>query len=217
MIHDDDHVEENGLETIRKVIQLVNGTPCVIAGGAVERSTSSALRFEFCEPGPYAVLHATQIPSGLTMHKSIVDSEGLFDQRWMFSPDLEFFPRLARSFPTVQIKSPTVVHYQVHEANHQFKTWKDPRFIDQLQQIVELVAGYAGLTGFEHQDYVTRHMVGFVRYMMQRSRSRNDLEIYKSASRFLNGKPNLGKRSWIMAKMGATLGWCPRRLANRVD
>ena len=214
MIHDDDEVATDALSTIRHIIDLLGGRPCAIAGGGLDWSEHKGLRFHYYEPGQYAVLRAPKIPSGVTVHKDIFDSKGLFDERFTFSADLEFFPRIAKDFAVAFIDSPTVVRYRVHGTNYQFKTWRDPLFLNQLEQIVQLVGGYAGFTDAALSGYVASQMTGFLKHIMRWSRLQDDLETYRKISRLLVGRPQLGRRAWTMAQMGSLLGWCPRMLVR---
>jgi len=214
IIHDDDKVASNAIDSIRRIIKLTAEQPSVIAGGNIANVTEP-LRFEYCAPGRYAVLNAPKIPSGVVLHRAVLDKCGFFDERFPSSPDLEYFPRLARDFPLILVDSPSLVHYQMHESNYQFKTWHDPEFATQLETIQQSVGEYAGLTGAELHQYVNSQMTSLLGHMLRESRIRNDMEVFQMTSRLLAGRENLGRRRSVMARMGKLLGWCPRFLVGR--
>ena len=218
-IHDDDLVQPDGLETLRHVIGATGQQPGIYVGGHMPPHAADpaypGIRFRFSDAGPWAVLHAPPIPSGVTVHRSIYDAHGVYNERFHFSPDLELFPRLARWVPLIWIERPAVVVYELHAGNHQLRTWNDPAFFPQLEQILHLICDYAGLEGAAREKHFQQQMTRHLRYMLRRCQSINNRTLCKDVIQRLLKLPDSVRRRgrWIAAVTSAA-GWYPGIIAR---
>ena len=72
-----------------------------------------------------------------------------FDERIKYSPDAEFWYRIAFNYPVVKIKEP-FAKYISHEHNYAFTTWMKADFLDQVGLICKINSTY-----FNGKDGVT--------------------------------------------------------------
>jgi glycosyltransferase involved in cell wall biosynthesis len=169
ILHDDDRLEPHGLGTMRAACSLVD-EPALILHQYAGDQFASAFRCSISQACPWNVLNCPTIPSGAVVHKSILDSLGLFDTRLKYSSDLEFFPRIAARFPLVVIESPRVVNFRLHGENYEFETWRKPDFYVQLEEIHKTILRHAGI---EQKDQLTNlvanRMEGNLRHMLDQS------------------------------------------------
>jgi hypothetical protein len=97
---------------------------------------------EFLGPGVEAV-HKLNLPlvSGNFWHRQITDKLGGFDERIKYSPDAEFWYRIAFNYPVVKIKEP-FAKYIEHERNYAYTTWEKDDFLDQVGLICKINSTY---------------------------------------------------------------------------
>jgi glycosyltransferase involved in cell wall biosynthesis len=89
-------------------------------------------------PGKDAVRNL-QLPSGSGnfWHRSIYDDLGGFDERLAYSPDAEYWFRIATKYPVVGVPEKYSV-YREHGANLMYETWRKPDFLKQIKLITRL-------------------------------------------------------------------------------
>jgi glycosyltransferase involved in cell wall biosynthesis len=89
-------------------------------------------------PGNEAVRNL-QLPSGSGnfWHRSIYEDVGGFDERLHFSPDGEYWFRIATKYPVVGVPEKYSV-YRKHGANLMYETWRKPDFLKQIKLITRL-------------------------------------------------------------------------------
>jgi glycosyltransferase involved in cell wall biosynthesis len=80
-----------------------------------------------------------QLPSGYGnfWHRSIYEDVGGFDERLHFSPDGEYWFRIATKYPVVGVPEKYSV-YRKHGANLMYETWRKPDFLKQIKLITRL-------------------------------------------------------------------------------
>lgn len=209
MIHDDDTVETDALETIRKAIKLVT-EPAIIGHIYNEASPNNNFRYRIVEPGSWAALNPFPIPSGVTIHRSIVKEVGLFDERFQYSADIEYFSRISSKFTSIVIESPRIVSFNLHSGNYEYKTWGKIDFLTQLEEIEKCLIEYAGIDGKEASEYFYNKMNAYVGYIMDNA--------YKSEDKFLLQKfcleakkrKYLNKKNLRSARIASVLNWYPK-------
>lgn len=81
------------------------------------------------------------IVSGNFWHKKIIEHLGGFDVRLKYSPDAEFWYRIAAQYPVIKIKHKTAI-YHMHTGNYMWNTWRQADFIDQIELLIDLVTPY---------------------------------------------------------------------------
>jgi glycosyltransferase involved in cell wall biosynthesis len=144
ILHDDDRLEPGGLAALRTACSLV-GEPAVILHQYKGDEFGGAFRCTISAACPWNALNCPTIPSGVVVHKSIIKSMGVFDIRFKYSADLEFFPRIAARFPLVVIESPRVVTFRLHGNNYEFNAWRNPDCYVQLEEIQRTIIRHAGI------------------------------------------------------------------------
>jgi glycosyltransferase involved in cell wall biosynthesis len=206
IVHDDDLVAGNALDVIRHACWLAGG-PAVIAHCSVDPKTDSRFRCRVLEPGPWAVLHAAFVPSGTTVHRDVVASLGVFDQRFTYSPDLEYFARICARYMAVVVESPQVVQQVSHQRNYQYLTWYQADFFPQLEEVERLVIEYAALAPDTAKPIFQRRMIAHARHMLSRAVRLRDGALMKRVSSLVWRRPYLGLWTRSAAGIIGILGW----------
>jgi glycosyltransferase involved in cell wall biosynthesis len=208
LIHDDDSLGAHALEAIRRACSIIN-EPGLIEH-APNGSEDTPFRCRVLEPGARAVLHSALIPSGATVHRSVIDTVGMFDERFTYSTDIEYFARICTRYKSVVIESPDVIKYNFHQSNYQYRTWRQPDFFAQLEEILKLKVGYARLPDQEAQQYFRDTMTNYVLYVLRTSARNRDRIALRKAGSVLLQIPGIDYRWRIKARVASVLGWCPR-------
>ena len=135
-ICDDDLFHPSGVSRIIQLIKKITTVSLVI------QSPSITTEKEFLEPGVQAV-HQLNFPlvSGNFWHRQITDRLGGFDERIKYSPDAEFWYRIAFNYPVIKIKEP-FAKYISHEHNYAYTTWEKDDFLDQVGLICKINSNY---------------------------------------------------------------------------
>jgi hypothetical protein len=97
---------------------------------------------EYFKPGIETV-NKLNLPfvSGNLWHREITDQIGSFNENLIYSPDAEFWYRIASNFPVIKIREP-FAKYIAHENNYAYTTWGKDDFLDQISLICEINASY---------------------------------------------------------------------------
>jgi glycosyltransferase involved in cell wall biosynthesis len=210
IIHDDDTITPDTLKTIRKACTLTK-EPAIIghrySGG--DTSTDPDFRCSVVEPGAWAALHPFAIPSGVTVHKAIIDSMGLFNEKFLYSPDIEFFSRVCSKFTSISIENPRILTFNLHDQNYEYKVWGKPDCLTQLEQIEEMIVAYSGLTGDDALNYFHSKMNAYVSYMFRNSSKAQDKSLLRRVGTMAKNKPYLERRNRVIAHIAARLNWSP--------
>jgi glycosyltransferase involved in cell wall biosynthesis len=209
IIHDDDTLSQDALKTIRSVCDAWN-KPAIIGHHYSNEGIKESLRFRVTEPGRWTSLHPFAVPSGVTIHKSIIESVGLFDEQFQYSPDIEYFSRIGAKFTSICIDNPKVVSFNLHDQNYEFKTWVKPDFIIQLEQIERLMIKYAELSEAEASQYFYSKMNSYVRYILNTSSTFKDRELLRKVGNLMKDRPYLGRKNRLSAYSASLVGWIPK-------
>ena len=96
------------------------------------------------QPGKDAVRNL-QLPSGSGnfWHRSIYEDLGGFDERLQFSPDAEYWYRIAAKYPVIGVPEKYSV-YREHGNNLMYETWRKPDFLRQIRLITRLNMEHRG-------------------------------------------------------------------------
>jgi glycosyltransferase involved in cell wall biosynthesis len=200
MIHDDDTVEPDALETIRKATELVK--PAIVGHIYNEDSLDNCFRYRIVEPGSWAALNPFPIPSGVTIHKSILKEIGLFDERFQYSADIEYFSRICAKFTSIVIESP--------RGNYEYKTWGKTDFLAQLEEIEKCLIEYAGIEGKEASEYFHNKMNAYVGYIMDNAYKSEDKFLLRKFCSEAKKRNYLNKRNLRSARIASVLNWNPK-------
>lgn len=184
IIHDDDTLAPGGVEVLRHACALA-GQPALIVPTERQTECDESFRYRFRSPGAWSVLHCPTIPSGAVVHRKIVQELGVFNPRFCYSPDLEYFPRIAAHFPVVIIDSPLAVRYQLHDSNYQTKTWRKADFYPQLEEIQRSIISYAGIKGAAAESLVQQRLISLLEYVLREARRRGDQILIRQYAQLL--------------------------------
>lgn len=74
------------------------------------------------------------IASGNVWHKDVVKTVGMFDVRFEYSADAEYWNRIAYSFPVIKLKQYNAI-YKRNESSYMWDTWRRDDFLSQIELI----------------------------------------------------------------------------------
>jgi glycosyltransferase involved in cell wall biosynthesis len=208
IIHDDDTVAPDALKTIRRACALTK-EPALIGHSYCEDNFDTSFRCRLVEPGPWASLHPLAIPSGVTIHKSIIDNVGIFSEKFQYSADIEYFSRICSKYTSVIVENPRILTFNLHGQNYEYKTWSKPDFLLQLEQIEEHIMAYSGLTEDKAFEYFFHKMNAYVRYMLNTSSKAEDKTLLRKVGSMIKSRPYLTKKNRIAAHFATILNWVP--------
>jgi glycosyltransferase involved in cell wall biosynthesis len=205
IVHDDDMLEEGGLETIRRGCTLAPG-PALVVLRPEGVELDAGFRYAVWEPGPYAVLNATMMPSGATIHASIAAEAGGFDELHPYSPDLEYFARVSARWPVLILHSPRALRPQLHGRNFQFQTWREPDFLARLRDVERRVGEHSGLPPETVAPWLESRWSSHMTYMLRNGLRLGDRGLTRLAGRELRGRRAVGLRLSLRAHLAALTG-----------
>jgi glycosyltransferase involved in cell wall biosynthesis len=205
IIHDDDLPSPNMLEIVKRTCALAE-TPSLIGHNSLDTDVDNCFRYRFSEPGPWAVLNSSFTPSGATIHRAIMESVGLFDEHFTYSPDIEYFARICARHPSFAVYSPSLIHYRLHEHNYQYHTWRQPDFLTQLEEIETLLLNYSGLSGDVATRWQRSRMIRHLAYMLRAAARIGDRLLLRKIGLLLCKAPGVGRRLRVTAFIAAHTG-----------
>ncbi|MBW4668546.1 MAG: glycosyltransferase [Cyanomargarita calcarea GSE-NOS-MK-12-04C] len=208
MIHDDDTINSDALNTIRKACTLVQGS-ALIGHNYLGDNFDNCFRCRIVEPGPWSALHPLAIPSGVTIHRSIIDNLGLFNEQFQYSADIEYLSRISSKYTSIIIENPCILTFNLHDQNYEYKTWAKPDCLTQLEQIEELIVTYSGLTGDEALKYFHNKMNMYISYMLRNSYKATDKTLLRKVGIMAKNKSYLGRKNRVIAHLAALFNWTP--------
>lgn len=204
IIHDDDVVSPNAVSVLRSTYTAV-GRPALIAQPWRSSPPPNDYHYHVYAPSPSAVLASALCPSGAVIHRALYEQMGGFDERFMYSADVEYFARLATRYDLVVIASPAVVVYQFHESNYQYETWMKPDFWSQWGEIAQCVFSYAGLDEKAFFHAYKEHMAATLRHIMETAVKRKDKMLLRKYAKICLKNPEYGRRLQLRGLIAATL------------
>jgi glycosyltransferase involved in cell wall biosynthesis len=205
IVHDDDMLEVDGLEAIRRACRLAPG-PALVALRPEGVELDAGFRYAVWEPGPYAVLNATMMPSGATVHASIPAEAGGFDEGHPYSPDLEYFARVSSRWPILTIQSPRALSPRLHDRNFQFETWRRPDFLARLREVERRVGEHSGLPPETVAPWLEGRWDSHMTHMLRSAIRLGDPDLTRLAARELRGRRAMGRRVRLRAHVAAITG-----------
>jgi len=201
IVHDDDRVALTALQTIRRACVLV-GEPALIAHRSVDSHLDQAFRYRLAGPGAWAVLNTTTTPSGVTLHRSIVEAIGGFNEQFTYSCDLEYLARICARYPSLIIESPELLYYNQHDQNYQYKTWRKDDFWRQLETIERTILSHADLNA-DTERYFRDRMSNYAQHMLKTAAQAKDRTLLRHVGSMLWKQPYLGRRVRLAASIAA--------------
>ena len=207
-VHDDDTIAPHALANIRKACDL-SLKPSIIGHHYAENCPDQSFRCQVSEPGHWAAVHPMAVPSGVTIHKAIVEKLGVFNEKFKYSADIEYFSRISSQFTSILIQNPRILTFNLHGQNYEYKTWGKPDFFSQIEEIETLVAQYSGLSSEQAINYVNDKMNSYVRYILKNCSKAEDKSLLRKVGTQVRDKPYLRKKTKAMAHAAALLNWAP--------
>ncbi len=211
IVHDDDILESGALAALRSACALAQG-PALIVHQYAGKQFDDMFRCHYSAPSSWTVLNCPTIPSGAVVHRTIIDRLGLFDARFKYSSDLEYFARIAARFPLIVIESPRIVEYRLHGANYQFQTWLQSDFYDQFEELQRSIVSYAGIQDEKLKRYILdKRMVSNLLYMLNLADRVGDRRLVRQVAKYCQQfRPRLTVRQTVTSYIAAIIGQCPR-------
>jgi glycosyltransferase involved in cell wall biosynthesis len=208
IIHDDDTIAPDALKTIRKALALLK-EPMLIGHSYGGDNLDTCFRCRLVEPGPWAALHPQPVPSGVTIHKEIIKAVGLFDERFQYSGDIEYFSRICSKFTSIIIENPLIVSFNLHGQNYEYKTWGKPDFLTQLEEIEKCLIQYGGITEDKASEYFENKMNNYVKYIIDNSSKSEDKSLLRRFSSEAKRKKYLRKKFLLFTNIASVFNWFP--------
>lgn len=211
IVHDDDRFESGALAALRCACGLAKG-PALIAHQYAGSQFDDVFRCHYSAPSSWTVLNCPTIPSGAVVHRTIIDKLGLFDARFKYSSDLEYFARIAARFPLIVVESPRIVEYRLHGANYQLQTWRQTDFYDQFEELQRLIISYAGIQDETlKRDILDKRMVSNLFYMLNLADRVGDRRLVRQIAKYCQRfRRRLTVRQTVTSYIAAITGRCPR-------
>jgi glycosyltransferase involved in cell wall biosynthesis len=210
IIHDDDTATPNALKTIRKTIALVQQPVLIGHSYSGDNNLDDSLRYHLVEPSAWAALHPLAVPSGVTIHRDIIKDLGLFDERFQYSADIEYFSRICAKFTSIVIENPRIVSFNLHSENYEYKTWGKIDFLTQLEEIEKCLIEYAGIENKEASDYFHNKMNAYVGYIMDNAYKSDDKFLLRKFCLEAKKRKYLNKINLLSARIASVLNWHPK-------
>jgi Glycosyl transferase family 2 len=211
IVHDDDRLESGALAALRCACALANG-PALIVHQYGGKQFGDVFRCHYSAPSSWAVLNCPTIPSGAVVHRTIIDRLGLFDARFKYSSDLEYFARIAARFPLIVVESPRIVEYRLHGGNYQFETWRQNSFYDQFEELQRSIISHAGIQDEKLKlEILESRMVSNFLYMLNLADRAGDRRSVRQVAKYCQRfRPRLTARQSVTTYIAAITGRCPR-------
>lgn len=145
---DDDLFRPNGVDRIIELISEKNIASLIL------QSPENKNEISFHNAGIYTVKQLKlPLVSGNVWNREITDYLGGFDERIKYSPDAEFWYRIAYNYPVIKVKQP-FAKYISHENNYAYKTWGEEDFLEQVGLICRINTAYF----YGQKDVKTEHI-----------------------------------------------------------
>jgi len=211
IVHDDDRLVSGALAALRCACALAKG-PALIVHQYAGDQFDDVFRCHYSAPSSWTVLNCPTIPSGAVVHRTIIDRLGLFDARFEYSSDLEYFARIAARFPLIVVESPRIVEYRLHGANYQFQTWRQTDFYDQFEELQRSIISYAGIQDEKLKlDIFDKRMVTNLLYMLNLADRVGDRRLVRQVARYCQRfRSRLTVRQTVTTYIAAITGRYPR-------
>lgn len=133
---DDDLFRPNGVDRILELISEKHAAYLIL------QLQENENEINFYNSGVETVKNLKlPLVSGNVWHRKITNQLGGFDERIKYSPDAEFWYRVAYNFPVITVKQPFAT-YVSHENNYAYETWGATDFLEQVALICKINAKY---------------------------------------------------------------------------
>lgn len=136
MLCDDDEYRPGAIERALSLLTATNFPALVLQDSSIEGESI------LCPKGPESV-NGLRLPiaSGNFWHRDVIKKVGVFDGRFQYSADGEYWYRIVAEFPVIKVKEPFATYHQ-HHSNYMWATWRKADFIAQTKMLSTAVASY---------------------------------------------------------------------------
>lgn len=132
----DDLFKKGALSDLSKIIKDLNEPALIIQDPAIKSDII------LCRPGVETARGLKPPPaSGNFWHREITEKIGGYNERLKYSPDVEYWPRIACHYPVLKVKNEFAI-YRVHSENFAITTWREKDFLDQIALLNKMISGY---------------------------------------------------------------------------
>jgi glycosyltransferase involved in cell wall biosynthesis len=206
MLHDDDELQPGGVVALRAACWLIR-EPALIVHHYGGSRFDGTFRCTVSRPCSWSVLNCPTIPSGAVVHRAIVEAVGVFDPRFAYSADQEYFARVAARFPVVVIESPRIITFNLHDTNFEFSTWRKADFLAQLEALKRAIAHHAGLADDAAEKWIDNRIREDLLYILDQAARLDDKALVrKIAAEFGRFRTGLSRQQRIMIALAARTG-----------
>jgi hypothetical protein len=137
------------------------------------------------------------------IHRKIIQELGVFNPKFCYSADLEYFPRIAAHFPVVIIDSPLAIRYELHDSNYQAKTWRKADFYVQLEEIQRSIVSYARVDGALAESLVQQRLTSLLEYIIREAHRRGDQILVRQYTQLLEKRTAANTRKPFSSLLGS--------------
>lgn len=161
LLCDDDTYTEGAFQRIYSLMKTLN-TPSLIV-----RDPSIIKTVEMFSSGRETA-HNLKLPlaSGNFWHRKVVETIGCFDESLKYSPDAEFWPRIAFSFPVIKLRD-SIAHYNQHNSNYMWTTWRKEDLLKQIELVSLKVLKYGLIDDNRINIEVEKSVFNTILYIIQ--------------------------------------------------
>lgn len=165
ILHDDDILETNALSNVARVfnsykIGMLYGNSQVFSDDKSLESTltqKKVSKVSVYKPGKDAILSIIKqggVCSTASIRKEVFLSVGGFDPQFCYSPDVEYYPRIAKNYPIAHT-SEILAFRKSHKARAMISTWRKADFYSQYSSLYARILQYALETGIESDEVLS--------------------------------------------------------------
>jgi glycosyltransferase involved in cell wall biosynthesis len=174
LLADDDYFKEGAGVRALAMLHTVPDPSLIV----YSRSTTSSVH-----PAGIKTVTGLQLPSasGNFWHRSIYDDLGGFDDRLKYSPDCEYWYRIAAHYPVGKIGE-KYTKYREHENNYMWHTWRQPDLMEQMELLAKINMAHRGEdvnNKIMVRETVDNALWGTAVYILMKAKKAGKDDIYK--------------------------------------
>lgn len=162
---------------------------------------------------PAAKLDQICLPlaSGNFWHREITDKLGGYCEALKYSPDAEFWFRMAKHYPVLKVKQSFAIYNQ-HEDNFAFSTYRNDDFLEQVQVLENMLSDLKGIQSKSDGKIITAKTIMSI---CLKSKKHKDLAPIYFSRIMLGEYPILTKLKFFIWTIGFVL-YIPFRLLRKI-
>lgn len=191
ILHNDDFYSENAITEVKKYLLkfpqagiIYSDCHIINEHGKIKKTTSRKLKVY--NKGDEAILASLSfIPCSTTFYGShAIRQTGFFKQNFPFSADEEYNSRLAENYSLIKIPFP-IATVHLHGHNYRYETWKQSGFIQNYQQMRQLMLKDVSLESGTRNKLISEHMAKTCVHIFKELRKKGYKKEAKTYQEFL--------------------------------